>query len=333
MPTDRPFFSVVVPVYNKAPFLARSINSVLTQTFKNYELILVNDASTDGSVDEIHKFSDPRIRLLHRDVPGPGGYAARNLGIAESRADWVAFLDADDEWYPEHLDVLRNLALESQGGVVATAWQTDFGDGLLRPSGFSLFHNNGDWAKLSFVQFLSETSKNRIPIWTGVVAARQEKLQKAGCFPESCKRGGDVALWLQLVRVAGELLVSAQHTAVYHRADSFVIETTPPAVQQNCVHQACRTLMQATGERRVTALLKQISNIHVSYALRKRARDGSLRFSDCDSHYPTAGWSEHLIFRFLSLMPRRVKIGVRSRLLALNGTKARRARHRGSSSS
>ncbi len=100
---SRPFFSVVVPVYNKAPHIQRSLGSVLRQTFSDYELIIINDASTDGSRDEILAFSDPRIRLFDRQVPGAGGYAARNFGIVRSRADWVAFLDADDEWDGGHL--------------------------------------------------------------------------------------------------------------------------------------------------------------------------------------------------------------------------------------
>jgi glycosyltransferase involved in cell wall biosynthesis len=91
--------------------VARSVGSVLNQTFRDFELIIINDASTDGSVEEVQKFNDPRIRLLHRDEPGPGGYAARNLGIKEARGKWIAFLDADDEWYPEHLWKMKELSI------------------------------------------------------------------------------------------------------------------------------------------------------------------------------------------------------------------------------
>jgi len=101
---QKPFFSVVIPLYNKGPHIARSINSVLSHTFRDIELIIVNDASADNSLEEVAKFSGPRISLYHREKPGPGDYAARNLGIEKAKAEWIAFLDADDEWMPRHLE-------------------------------------------------------------------------------------------------------------------------------------------------------------------------------------------------------------------------------------
>jgi len=91
MSDKKPLFSVIVPVYNKGPHIHRSIKSVLNQTFEDYELLLINDASTDNSLEEMQKFTDPRIRILHRDQPGPGGYAARNLGTQEAQANGLLF--------------------------------------------------------------------------------------------------------------------------------------------------------------------------------------------------------------------------------------------------
>lgn len=105
-------FTVVIPVYNKQPHLERSIGSALRQTFQNFELILIDDASTDRSFVEAERLADERTRILKRDEPGPGGYAARNLGVEHARGEWVAFLDADDEWHPEHLEELASLRTE-----------------------------------------------------------------------------------------------------------------------------------------------------------------------------------------------------------------------------
>ena len=317
MSSGRPFFSVVVPVYNKAPCLERAIKSVLAQTFTDFELVLVDDASTDESLDEIRKFSDPRMRLLHRDVPGPGGYAARNFGIKESRADWVAFLDGDDEWYPEHLHVLYDLVLESRGSLVAAGWFLNYGGDALRPNTFSTFHAGSTRKTLSFSEFLNETANGRMPMWTGTVAARRDLLQKVGGFPEHCRKGGDTAAWLRLVNGAGELIVSAQITAVYHRVDSFVTATIPPEVRDNCVYNACKALLQEASDKRVSRLLKRVSNIHLGYGLRRRTREGSLRFSDCNAHYFTVDWKDHLFFRLHSLIPRWIQLGLRSRLAAI----------------
>src|SRR5690606_31751069 len=96
--------SVIVPAYNKGPHIKRCINSIVKQTYSCFELIIVYDQSSDDTLKGIEEFTDSRIRLFKRDVPGPGGYAARNLGIEKANGNWIAFLDADDEWYPDHLE-------------------------------------------------------------------------------------------------------------------------------------------------------------------------------------------------------------------------------------
>ena len=89
------FFSVVIPVFNKDEHVERAINSVLCQSFEDFELLLICDPSTDSSTDKVEKIMDSKVKIFYRDEPGPGGYAARNLGIVNATADWVAFLDAD----------------------------------------------------------------------------------------------------------------------------------------------------------------------------------------------------------------------------------------------
>src|SRR5690554_4317093 len=119
-----PFFSVVIPVFNKEPHVARAINSVLEQTFNNFELIVVCDPSSDNSNFEVEKFEDPRIRIFYRDNPGPGGYAARNLGVEVAKAEWIAFLDADDEWYPWHLsEIFQRLRQFSEEKVFGAGYE------------------------------------------------------------------------------------------------------------------------------------------------------------------------------------------------------------------
>src|SRR3546814_2960808 len=78
-----PRFSVIMPLYNKAPHVAASINSVLAQSLSPHELIIIDDCSSDGGRDIAAAVRDPRIRLFERKSPGPGGYAARNLGRSE----------------------------------------------------------------------------------------------------------------------------------------------------------------------------------------------------------------------------------------------------------
>ena len=97
-----PTVSVVVPTYNRADHLERTIESVLDQRFGDFELVVVNDGSTDETAAVIDRFDDPRIRALSHET-NRGGSAARNTGIAASRGEYVAFLDDDDEWLPDKL--------------------------------------------------------------------------------------------------------------------------------------------------------------------------------------------------------------------------------------
>ncbi|MCG2778914.1 MAG: glycosyltransferase family 2 protein [Desulfobacterales bacterium] len=99
---DTPLFSVIIPLYNKRPYVSRAIESVRQQTFTDWELIIIDDGSTDGSTSEISK-DDARIRVFEQENEGPA--AARNHGIREAQGEFVAFLDADDYYYPRKLEV------------------------------------------------------------------------------------------------------------------------------------------------------------------------------------------------------------------------------------
>ena len=115
-----PEVSVVIPTYNRAGFLRSAIRSILNQTFQDFEIIVVDDGSTDCSAKEVvSEFRDPRIRYIRHEV-NRGGSAARNTGIKSSKGKYIAFLDDDDEWLPEKLERQINVidsSSERVGGV------------------------------------------------------------------------------------------------------------------------------------------------------------------------------------------------------------------------
>ena len=99
--------SVVIPLYNKEKQIKRTLQSVLTQTFQDFEIVIVNDGSTDNSTIEVEKIKDSRIRLIHQENAGVS--AARNKGIEEAKYELIALLDADDEWKNKYLEVQYDL--------------------------------------------------------------------------------------------------------------------------------------------------------------------------------------------------------------------------------
>ena len=99
--------SVIIPLYNKGCIIERTVKSVLNQTYPHFELIIVNDGSTDNSVDVVKQFADERIQLIQQPNAGPS--AARNKGVQHAQTEWIVFLDGDDEFLPDALEIFSNL--------------------------------------------------------------------------------------------------------------------------------------------------------------------------------------------------------------------------------
>jgi len=120
-----PKISVVIPVYNKDKYLKKTIQSVLNQSFKDFELIVINDGSTDNSLEVIQSFDDTRIRCFNQENQGVA--VARNLGVDKAKTPLIAFLDGDDIWLKNHLDEIWQLYQKfPEAAFFATAYQIKF---------------------------------------------------------------------------------------------------------------------------------------------------------------------------------------------------------------
>lgn len=204
--------SVVIPLYNKVRHIRRAVDSVLAQTYSDFELVVVDDGSTDGSGAVVREMTDSRIRLITQE--NAGECAARNRGIDEAAFDLVAFLDADDEWLPCFLETVTGLRNGFPGaGMYATAFcyceegdirRQAFADCVSSPQG-----------GLVDDYFLSALS---MPVVTSSsVMVPKRALKEVGGFSRGIRRGGDERTWAQialLYRVAWSPAVGA----VYHLA-------------------------------------------------------------------------------------------------------------------
>lgn len=187
---DMPKISVIIPTYNRAHLIGRSIKSVLNQTYQDFELIIVDDGSTDNTEEIVKNINDERIiYILHKENKGPS--AARNTGIKASKGEFIAFQDSDDEWFPEklttHMDVFDNSPPEV--GVVYS--------GFFRIESNKKIYIPKDGVTKKEGRIHSELLKHNF-IGTPAVLIKKQCFEKTKLFDESLPALEDWELWIEL---------------------------------------------------------------------------------------------------------------------------------------
>jgi glycosyltransferase involved in cell wall biosynthesis len=205
--------SVVIPLYNKAPHIQRALNSILCQSFPPKEIIVVDDGSTDGGGDIVKSNPDPRIKLIRQE--NSGASAARNRGICETSSDFIAFIDADDEWKPEHLQKIALLIEEYPGcAAYATSFVEDAGSAKVwRPKTQKSFPI-GWKGIIDFDKFL-ELAISTHTFNSSSICVRKEIFNKTGMFDLKVKRGQDIDMWLRILLVDNIALLNEPFTIYY----------------------------------------------------------------------------------------------------------------------
>jgi len=141
MISDSPFFSVVLPNFNHGRYLKEAIDSVLYQDYKNWELLIIDNYSTDSSDEVISSYKDSRIRVFK--IKNEGIIAkSRNLGIKNAKAEWIAFLDSDDIWYFNKLSRLIELTDKNFDIICSNEYRYDLKAGVKKPLYYNLKSNN-----------------------------------------------------------------------------------------------------------------------------------------------------------------------------------------------
>lgn len=188
-----PYFSVIIPLYNKAPYVRKAVESVLGQTYNDWELLVVDDGSTDGSGDIVKSVNDSRIRYLRQDNAGVS--VARNRGVTESTAPYICFLDADDWWEPSFLEEMAKLVEHHpDASIYGTGyWIVKNGKKRLAPIGVDKEFSEGE---INYCQVYAKTLC--MPLTSISVCMPRKVFDDAGGFPLGITLGEDFMLWLRI---------------------------------------------------------------------------------------------------------------------------------------
>lgn len=187
-----PFFSVVIPLYNKAKHIEHTLNSVFAQAFSDYEVIVVDDGSTDDGANIVKTFKDTRLNLFSKENQGVS--VARNYGVSKAQGQYIAFLDADDIWMPHHLQDLKHLIDEyPYCGLYCKAYEKDyFGITTIKGSYKHIpEHFKGivkDYFSCSLIDSIA---------WTSAVAIPKDIFLAIEGFDPNLRSGQDTDLWIR----------------------------------------------------------------------------------------------------------------------------------------
>lgn len=204
--------SVVIPLYNKEPYILRAINSVISQESPPSEIIVVDDGSTDNGGEVIRSLNELWVRYIPQ--VNAGECAARNRGITEARYPLIAFLDADDEWKPDFLSRIYKLAaLFPEAGAFATSAEIIRSD---HSHGYPSLGNLPAEPWVGLIPDFFELFQYGYPFNASSIAIPKRILEEVGGFPPGVKVSGDVACWVKIA-LRYPIAFDTARAVIYHQ--------------------------------------------------------------------------------------------------------------------
>lgn len=205
-----PLVSIITPAYNTAEFITETIDSVLAQSFADYEIIIINDGSPDTEALE-RALAGYLDRIVYIKQENQGAGAARNAGLRAARGKYVAFLDGDDLWYPSHLSEQITLIESGPGYDLVYADAEIFGG--VHDNFRTCMEANPSEGEVTFDSLLS----SQCSVITSAVVARREPILEIGSFDESLRNAQDFDLWLRLAKRDGARMNYQRKVLIRHR--------------------------------------------------------------------------------------------------------------------
>ena len=307
--STEPTVSVVIPLYNKGKYVERALTSVLAQTYQPFEIIVIDDGSTDDGPENVLKLNDPGIILIRQENRGPG--AARNTGLAMAKGKYVSFLDADDEWLPSFLET-GLLLLEDDKANISAVWT-----GYYRSP--SMEKNTDLYGELKngVYEINSKTAIKLIQqiinlIWTCTAIIKTDIAKKwSGFFDRyKCLMGEDKYLFLKLLFNERIGIISEPH-GIYHTEASDLcsnsqnryFEIPPYILHPEDLIASCPQSKKHLKKRLLAVLAIEIVEILAKLGRAKEAQEIFDRFFDIGYPYSKGLFRVSLLIKLAPILP------------------------------
>jgi glycosyltransferase involved in cell wall biosynthesis len=238
----KPFFSVIMPTYNRRHMIGKAIDSVIAQTFSDWELVITDDGSTDKTEELVGLYKDPRITYLEQENHGRS--AARNLAIEKAKGVYICFLDSDDYYLPDHLESFHRVIERNNNKDALYYCNTyrDEGNGLIKEK-FPAFSGNNP---VEFVLF------NVIGVPRACLPAQILKIYK---FNPDISIGEDIELWVRVLEQY-PLIATGEYTVVYtHHTERTVHESNKEAFTKSI--EIIRRIIKNDSKNRISKTMRK----------------------------------------------------------------------------
>ncbi len=206
-----PFFSVIIPVFNKENFIKDTIDSVLSQDFSDFEIIIMNDGSTDNSITNIESINDERIQIFNQENQGVA--AARNNAIALAKGKYMALIDADDLWKHDHLNNLKHaIELFPNALLYCTNYEVQLTPLIIKPAQFNIRLKD----EPAIIEDFFDASIINSIAWTSAVAFTKETHEELNGFKDTYETCEDLDFWIKAA-LHGDIVFHPKITMTYKK--------------------------------------------------------------------------------------------------------------------
>ncbi len=290
-----PKFSVIIPLYNKEAHILGTLKSVFDQLFTDYEIVLVNDGSTDNSWKKIKNIDNPKLKIFNNDKKGVS--QARNFAMQQAKGDYFAFLDADDTWENNHLKDLFELILEYPNcGLYCTNYTYDYGNNFIVKPVFPTLPKNNDWKGIVSDFFLASI-KFRIAT-TISVAIPKKIINNIGFFDTNYTSGQDTDYWTRIALVYRVAFTKQTSAVINIGADNRISNTHPSK-------RKFMSFEKFLEDEKTNTSLKKFNDMYRAELAIKHKIVGDLKmteFYSSDIVYNNINWKQILLLKLPSII-------------------------------